>query len=160
MPSGGLLRDAAALLLRMRAEGIRIGRPGTRPARTALTAKIRCSYFVLDNKPNLGYNLRISAQRGARSRGVVIVEPGAVLRMRLTQVLRQEAARTSFAGKMRCPPKKAVREEPFGSSLTHTIEPDASSRPLDLIPSEPKAREVTPACSLKRSGIRLAQKPR
>ena len=113
---------------------------GTRPARTVETI---CSYFVLDFGPSIGYNIRISAQRGARSRGVVIVEPGAVLRMRLTQVLRQEAARTSFAGKMRCPPKKAVREEPFGSSLTHTIEPDASSRPLD-----PDPRSQTLARSL------------
>ena len=30
--------------------------------------------------------------------------------------------------KTRCPPKRAVREEPSGSSHTHSIEPDASSR--------------------------------
>ena len=110
MPSGGLLRDAAALLLRMR-------------------TKRECSYFVLDFSPNFGYNIRISAHRGARSRGVVIVEPGAVLRMR------PNAKPTG-----RRPPAHPLQErcgvrlkKPCARSrlvlhTLHTAEPDASSR--------------------------------
>jgi hypothetical protein len=114
---------------------------GTRPVMTRESWKAHhyVSSLFLTRFLSLAMCVGSPLHRGARSRGVVIVGAGTVLRRWLTQALRQEAHRGSQGrsglgrslGRLRCPPKKAVRGGPSGSSHTPHSEPDRPSRPLD-----------------------------